>query len=288
MRIYLEIIGGPHIARTIALNPGDISRVGRAEKADWHLSDDKELSDIHFTITADGQSGLLYDLGSKSGTFLNGSQTSFAKIEHGDLIRAGNSTFAVFLENGIPVDSGKTAGSALITTPLSKLIRVLRSSRQSLFAVLDAARDSRILPLLKASNARFQSLYNGASETQLAEVAPYLVDFSKADPFLEQVIRHGWGKAWGIFCTSSYSFAEIRKHFRHFLMVLSPEGEYLYFRFYDPGVLRSFLPVCKQSEIEDFFGPIEDYWIEDLSPATILHYSRKESFFNINKLAITE
>lgn len=249
-----------------------MSKVGRAEKADWNLSDDTELSDAHFIVTADEQSGLLYDLGSKNGTFLNGNRIFFAKITHGDLIRAGRSTFVAFLENGLASDEDGNIGLTPNETPLSRLIELLKSNGQPLFAVLDAARDSRVLSLLKESNARYQSLYNGVSEIQLAEVAPYLVEFSSTNLFLEQVIRHGWGKAWGIFCTSSYPFIDIRKHFRHFLMVQSPEKEYTYFRFYDPEVFRSFLPVCTESEMRVFFGPIDEYLVESGRPKILQRY----------------
>lgn len=287
MPVYLEIIDGPHVAQTVALDPGDISRVGRAENADWCLPDDNNLSAVHFVITADEQSGLLCDLGSKDGTFLNGLQVTAAKIAHRDRIKAGNSTFVVFLENGRAKEIDVVNGSSMLETPLSRLIELLKSTDQPLFALLDAARDPRILSLLKSSDAQYQSLYNGASEVQLAEVAPYLVEFSPSDPFLEQVIRYGWGKAWGIFCLSSYPFMELRRHFRHFLIVQTPEGEFEYFRFYDPSVLKVFLPVCHFIEIRHFFGPIDAYLIEDDSPSVLLRFEREEDYLRIDRFTLT-
>ena len=35
-----------------------------------------------------------------------------------------------------------------------------------------------------------------------------------------------------------------------------------YFRFYDPVVLRTFLPTATPRQMEDFFGPISAFYVE--------------------------
>jgi predicted component of type VI protein secretion system len=211
MPVYLEIIDGPHCAQTVALAPGEIAKVGRAQTADWCLANDGSLSEVQFIIAADEQAGFLCDLGSKNGTFLNGNPVTAARIAHGDMIRAGASTFAVLLETDPATNLVERSNSTMTQTPISKLVGLLKELAPSLFAILDAACDARILPLLKESEAMYQSLYNGRSEIQLAEVAPYLVKFRDDDPLLEQVIRRGWGKAWGIFGTSPHGAVTRRR-----------------------------------------------------------------------------
>src|SRR5436305_419856 len=79
------------------------------------------------------------------------------------------------------------------------------------------------------------SLYNGTAQEDYWAIAPYLV---KADSALLAWIQETlWAEPWGIVVVSKAEFGEVRSHFRKFLMVQSPEGEYWYFRFYDPRVL---------------------------------------------------
>ena len=39
-------------------------------------------------------------------------------------------------------------------------------------------------------------------------------------------------------------------------MVMGPDGKELYFRFYDPRIIRTFLESSTESEVAEFFGPI--------------------------------
>ena len=109
----------------------------------------------------------------------------------------------------------------------------------------------------------FQSLYQGDAQEQLGHVAPYLVSISKDDLFLESLLRQGWGKRWMSFLTSEASFTEIRKHFRKFLFVKNESGETVYFRSYDPAILRTFLPACDSNELQQVFGQVTHFMIED-------------------------
>lgn len=79
---------------------------------------------------------------------------------------------------------------------------------------------------------------------------------------LETVVRDGWGKSWGVYLTSARPFDEVRKHLRQFLMAQLRGGKQVYFRFYDPRVLRAFLPSCTPEESVRFFGPIRCFCFE--------------------------
>jgi len=160
-------------------------------------------------------------------------------------------------------------------TPQERLLYLLRSDFQPLYAVLDAARDIKILALLFKSNEEYQSLYEGPQGAKLAQVAPYLVRLKKDSLLLEKLVRDGWGESWGVYLTCASEFNEVRRHLRHFLEVMLPEGEQVYFRFYDPRVLRVYLPTCNFEEINYFFGPIKNYLMEDEEPETLLQYSNK-------------
>jgi len=50
------------------------------------------------------------------------------------------------------------------------------------------------------------------------------------------------------------------------------ENKKVLFRFYDPRVLRVFLPTCTSKEVLEFFGPITRYVLEGEEPIVILQY----------------
>lgn len=267
MSIYLEVTNGKYAASTISLEDGDVAGVGRGAKADVFLPDDFALAEKHFMLAFDGYSGRLIDSGSASGTFLNGEKILAAEIEENCRIAAGATEFAVLFE--------KDFASNLLDTPIKRLVNFLQNREGDLFCLLDAARDEKILSLLQKSNARYMSLYQGESQKQMAHVAPYLIQFNKNDIFLEKLLRHGWGKRWFSFLTSNAPFALVRKHFRKFLFVKDEHGESVYFRFYDPSILRTFLPACNAEELREVFGQITYFVTESENPADALIFKVK-------------
>src|SRR5436305_10083170 len=66
---------------------------------------------------------------------------------------------------------------------------------------------------------------------------------------------------------------DLKKHFRKFLLVKTEDGKELYFRFYDPRVLRIFLPTCDVAQLKEFFGPVEKFICEDEDHAFALLFS---------------
>ena len=137
--------------------------------------------------------------------------------------------------------------------------------------MLDATRDPlSILGLLRASGEEYQSLYEGTQAQVLEAFAPYLVRLTENSKLLENLIAHGWGKNWGIFAVSGADFQAVRRHFRTFLMVNGPDGKRLYFRYYDPRVMRAYLPTCDAAETQFIFGPLAAYLCEGDASDTLL------------------
>jgi hypothetical protein len=143
------------------------------------------------------------------------------------------------------------------------IARVLRAAQGPLYAVLDAARDGWILSRLMTSTEQYRSLYEGESGDSLAPVAPYLVQLSPGGALLDLLVTEGWGRSWGVYLSSRADFAEVRRHLRRFLIVQHEDGRELYFRFYDPRVMRAFVPSCTLAEARDFFGPLDTIWSEE-------------------------
>jgi hypothetical protein len=49
--------------------------------------------------------------------------------------------------------------------------------------------------------------------------------------------------------------------------VYGPDLESLFFRFYDPRVMRNYLPTCPPAQLAEFFGPVDFYIAEAEEPA---------------------
>lgn len=132
-----------------------------------------------------------------------------------------------------------------------------------LYAILDGARDRRIFDALwLRSDVERRCLYRGELSLDLATAAPYLVHLQPDGEFLRWLVQSGWGDSWGIFVVSKATIDDLRRHFRTFLMVYNEAGRPVYFRYYDPRVLRGYLPTCTQDELRNVFGPVVYYICE--------------------------
>ena len=143
-----------------------------------------------------------------------------------------------------------------------------------LYTVLDAARDESIHPKLLGSNVAGIPLFRGEKARELATVGPYLILLRRDDPFTEWLLNNGWGSSWGIFVVSHAALNELKRHFQTLLMVYDEDGNPLYFRYYDPRVLRVYLPTCNESELEIIFSPVSQYSVEGAEGNSIIEYSQ--------------
>jgi len=130
------------------------------------------------------------------------------------------------------------------------------------YAVLDAARDERVHPAVLGSGLPHACLYAGRVAPPLARAAPYLVQLAQGSPFTRELLEQRWGEAWGIFALGNATLEELRRHFRRFLEVRTEGGQALLFRFYDPRVMRVYLPTCNARELAYVFGPVGMYLME--------------------------
>ena len=140
------------------------------------------------------------------------------------------------------------------------------------YAVLDGARVPELVDHLYDDKPEFVCLYRGELEPDMVEVAPYLVRLNPDTPFTNWVLADGWGQSWGIFALSTVDLERLRRHFRSFLMVKSPDGRQLYFRYYDPRVLRVYLPTCNAEELRFVFGPVQCLLGESADSASLSQF----------------
>jgi hypothetical protein len=291
MQVVVEIISVDNVSRQIRLEVGQTVRVGRASHADFALPLDTYLSGVHFSLECLPDACILRDLKSSNGTIVNNKQVSETTLSDGDEIVAGHTTFVIHIEADAPAASAvekaaiestraqtqsPTLAPAVAPPFVQSLLEILRRQPEPLFVLLDAARDRRVLQLLRSSEAEYQSLYEGEKGKELEEYAPYLVSLPPQSDFLGTLINEGWGKSWGLFLTSDRPFAKVRRYLRQFLLVKDEDGRELYFRFYDPRVMRQFLPTCEMAEAARLFGPISRYLVEAAEPEMLLQFVNGE------------
>lgn len=254
-RCIVEVRWGKLAGTKAVIEQGSSLRVGRTRRADFVVPHDGKLSGVHFELSWDGERCRLRDLESLTGTRLGGEPVNEGQVPHGGWIDAGETDFMVYFEGHTPAPdeldeeeeaelniderrrrSRRREAAARAFDTLRR-----RMAQEKLYAVLDASRGPRILQLLREAVEPHRSLYEGEDGEVLESVAPYLVGPMQADSgLLERLVREGWGRQWGIFCTSSKPFQEVRRHWRRFLTVTVQEtGQRLYFRFYDPACLRN-------------------------------------------------
>jgi hypothetical protein len=140
------------------------------------------------------------------------------------------------------------------------------------YLLLDGARDKRIVPMIRSSGLPYECLYSGRLLPELMAAAPYLVQISPESRFFQQVLPRAWGNAWGCFVVArpEVTLEALRRHFRTLLRVQDETGRVMVFRFYDPRVLRVYLPSCTAAERAQFFGPVDSLAWEDEAGDTLI------------------
>jgi hypothetical protein len=145
---------------------------------------------------------------------------------------------------------------------IEKINQHLFSSRTRIYAVLDGAAVPDLPIRLHEMRPPRYCLFTGDLEPDMQFVAPYLVRLLPRTPFTEWLLQNCWGKHWGIFVHSRKPLIEMRKHFRLLAKVYDDTGKPLIFRFYDPRVMRKYLPTCNPAELKVFFGGVDAYFAE--------------------------
>lgn len=140
------------------------------------------------------------------------------------------------------------------------------------YILLDAARMNQAMEVSKNLNPNFNSLYKDREDPIVQSVAPFLFIFPHSEEFSNYYFKEGWGNSWGVMIYTTAGFDELRRHFQRFVIVKSEDGVEFYFRFYDPRVLRVFLPDCDSKQLKAFFGPVHYFLVEDENPDYMIKF----------------
>ena len=140
------------------------------------------------------------------------------------------------------------------------------------YLILDGAILEHKLEQALSLHEQHRSLYRGQTVPEIEAVGPYLFPYPHTDAFNSWFIGNGLRNNWGILVNAAVSLDEIENHFRQFLMVKTEEGQELYFRFYDPRVLRIFLPTCDAAQLREMFGAVHSFVCHDADDSFLFQY----------------
>jgi hypothetical protein len=165
-----------------------------------------------------------------------------------------------------------TSGSALYD-----FIAYRRAAGERVYAIADAARDR---DLAFAARDRFGQpirwLFTKGTVREMENVAPYLVSMTVGSsyPYSGSGYLDLWaarlGNSAGILLLTPADEDSLWTHLREVFRVTDDERHKYYFRFYDPRVLRTFLPTCTGQEAQELFGPIRQMLVESQNADRLL------------------
>lgn len=164
---------------------------------------------------------------------------------------------------------------------------------ERLYGVVDAARDRE---LAFAARDRFEQeirwLFKGTAASHMGDVAPYLVpiayplrhahvDADYLDLWAERV-----GGSVGILLVTRADPEALWTHLRELFLATDAEDHKYFFRFYDPRVLREYLPTCTGGELNEFFGPVLRILCDAARPGRMVCYRADHGELGIDERAV--
>jgi hypothetical protein len=121
---------------------------------------------------------------------------------------------------------------------------------------------------------------------EIEEVAPYLCSL---DP--ENALLSEWfglhGSNAGVLIASDVPMSVLYTHLRNVFVAKDSNDQDYFFRFYDPRVLRGFLPAARPEEVCQFFGPIRWMIVEDIGPASLIAYTHDQGKLRTQRLTVS-
>lgn len=170
------------------------------------------------------------------------------------------------------------ATSTITGAALHAFIERHREPDERLYGVADAARDQELAFAGAAQFGwRIEWLFGEDADTQLRDVAPYLISIPHQPvyPYNESEYIDLWaehlGRSAGILLLTSAHADAMWTHLRGvFAGDKGEDGRRPYLRFYDPRVFRKITREYDQDEAANLFGPIRLVLVEDEDSENLL------------------
>jgi hypothetical protein len=157
---------------------------------------------------------------------------------------------------------------------------------ERLYGVVDGARSGQLVTEALVKHPQpLRSLFEGPSADDLRDVAPYLVEVDPDGLYLDRWAQR-WGTHSGILLVTTAQPDALRGHLRGLFAAKDEQGQEFFFRFYDPRVLRVYLPTCTPAEAAEFFGPVRQILVEDAKPDGVLLCTPSRAGVQIQRMPV--
>lgn len=174
---------------------------------------------------------------------------------------------------------------------LHAVLQSRRAAGDRVFGIIDSARDEYLARTAWAvAELPCWSLFGATVSPRMKHVAPWLVDFRfhgeypwDSGEYLN-LFADRLGSSSGILLISPGRDDVLWNHLHRNFRVADPDGKHFYFRYYDPRVLRTFLPTCTLGQCREFFGPVDSIVCESEVCGQLLCYSLKNGQLQIDAM----
>lgn len=157
---------------------------------------------------------------------------------------------------------------------------------QALLAMLRALDGAQVWALIDASGLErgragidaesfeeLECLFTGDLAVELADVAPYLVQVDVHRDDVAGALQALMDSECLVLLVGpggrTLSFAELHRHLRKFNVVYAPDGQALFFRYFDARALPGVLEVLDPNQLAAFFGPVSRIIVPDAASGPI-------------------
>lgn len=129
------------------------------------------------------------------------------------------------------------------------------------YAILDAAKVTNLPEMLEDSELEYRCLFKGKAYDDLKNAAPWLVRLEDGKTLTRNLLTrsdahwHLWDDEPGIYIRSRGTLDELWRHLRRFTRLQDEAGQWLYFRFWDPKTIRTFLEKADWSKRPPLLDP---------------------------------
>jgi hypothetical protein len=157
----------------------------------------------------------------------------------------------------------------------------------NLYALVDSARNDEVFKYFLTDNVTYRSLFEGKMDIKFFGVSGFLLECKKNSILFNWLTDDAWGTSCCVFLISKDPFEEVLNHFQKFNRVYLEDDDVVYFRYYDPRVLRIYLPTCNNKEINTFFGEIESFFVESENPKLIAEFQKLTNIWSNSFVILT-
>ncbi len=159
-----------------------------------------------------------------------------------------------------------------------------------LYAILDGATVKKLPDACEDLEATHACLFKGETDPAILVRAPWIMKLEPGEELMEWFIEEGWGRNWGVVAQvpAGTEFEEVVRHFRQFVQVKLPDQKIVFFRYFDPRVLRLFLPTCDAPQLQSLFALPALLSCESEDPDVMLVYGNKAGTLTKTNLSLPD